>query len=136
MMEYNRNVVGGVSPNKAGTKHLGRPVFGSVKDAREKTGADASVIFVPAAFAASAIEEAIDAEIPLVVCITEGIPQHVRLILISLRLLYRHLVLSISVIDKRDNFQQMIHIKKKLLNQDKTRLLGPNCPGIIKPEEC
>ena len=103
---YGTKMVGGVTPGKGGTKHLDLPVFDTVADAVAETGAEASVIYVPPAFAADAIMEAVDAGVPLVVCITEGIP----------------------VLD-------MVTVKRKL-NGSSTRLIGPNCPGIITPEAC
>ena len=103
---YGTRMVGGVTPGKGGTKHIGLPVFDTVAEARDKTAADATVIYVPPAFAADAILEAIDAEIPLAVCITEGIP-----------VLY------------------MVKVKRALQGS-RTRLIGPNCPGILTPNEC
>ena len=103
---YGTNLVGGVTPKKGGQTHLGKPVFNTVREAIDKTEADATMIYVPAKFAASAIMEAIDSDIPLIACITEGIP----------------------VLD-------MIKVKEKLI-KSKSRLIGPNCPGIISPEEC
>ena len=105
-IKYGTNLVGGVTPKKGGQKHLGLPVFNTVKEAKDSEGANATMIYVPAKFAASAIVEAIDASIELIVCITEGIP----------------------ILD-------MIRIKQKL-NNSKSRLIGPNCPGIITPDEC
>ncbi len=103
---YGTAMVGGVTPGKGGTEHLGLPVFNSVHEAMARTGADASVIYVPPPFAADSILEAIDADMPLIVCITEGIP----------------------VLD-------MMRVKRAL-DGSKSRLIGPNCPGVITPDEC
>ncbi len=105
-IKYGTKMVGGVTPGKGGSTHLGVPVFNTVMEARETTGADASVVYVPPPFAADAILEAIDAEIPLIVAITEGIP----------------------VLD-------MVKVKRAL-SGSKSRLLGPNCPGVLTPDEC
>jgi succinyl-CoA synthetase alpha subunit len=105
-IKYGTKMVGGVTPGKGGTSHLGVPVFNTVMEAKETTQADASVIYVPPPFAADAILEAIDAEIPLIVCITEGIP----------------------VLD-------MVRVKRALTGS-KSRLIGPNCPGVLTPDEC
>ena len=104
-IKYGTKLVGGVTPKKGGQKHLGLPVFNTVMEAKNSEGANATMIYVPAKFAASAIIEAIDASIELIVCITEGIP-----------------------------IQDMLKVKKKLLHSN-SRLIGPNCPGIITPEE-
>src|ERR1700746_4012114 len=106
MIEYGTKVVGGVTPGKGGSTHLARPVFNTVADCVKKTGADVSIIFVPPAFAADAIMESAEAGISLIVCITEGIP-----------------------------VQDMVNVKNYLQGKD-TRLIGPNCPGVITAGEC
>ena len=105
-IKYGTNLVGGVTPKKGGQKHLNLPVFNTVQEARDKTSANATMIYVPPKFAAAAIIEAIDSGIELIICITEGIP----------------------VLD-------MLKVKQ-ILNKSQSRLIGPNCPGIITPEEC
>ena len=105
-IKYGTQMVGGVTPKKGGQEHLGLPVFNSVKEAKDNTDANATVIYVPPPFAAGAIIEAIDADMEIIVCITEGVP----------------------VLD-------MMQVKRKL-EKSKSRLIGPNCPGIITPEEC
>ena len=105
-IKYGTQMVGGVTPKKGGQEHLGLPVFNTVKEAKENTEANATVIYVPPPFAAGAIIEAIDAQMELIVCITEGVP----------------------VLD-------MMQVKRKLENSN-SRLIGPNCPGIITPDEC
>ena len=105
-IQYGTNLVGGVTPKKGGQKHLDRPVFNTVAEAKKETGANATMIYVPAKFAALAIIEAIESSMELIICITEGIP----------------------ILD-------MLKVKKKL-NNSKSRLIGPNCPGIITPDEC
>ena len=107
MLDYGTKVVGGVTPGKGGTQHLGLPVFNTVQDAVQETGADASVIYVPPPFAADAILEAADAGIRVIVCITEGIP----------------------VLD-------MLRVKNALKGYEDVVLIGPNCPGIITPGQC
>tara|TARA_B100002052_G_scaffold128673_1_gene118137 strand:- start:3786 stop:4661 length:876 start_codon:yes stop_codon:yes gene_type:complete len=105
-IKYGTNLVGGVTPKKGGQTHLNKPVFNTVKEAKDNLGANATMIYVPAKFASAAIIEAIDASIDLIVCITEGIP----------------------ILD-------MLKVKQKLQNSN-SRLIGPNCPGIITPDEC
>ncbi len=105
-IKYGTKMVGGVTPAKGGTQHLGLPVFNSVHEAVERTGANASVIYVPPPFAADSIMEAVDAEIPLIICITEGIP-----------------------------INDMIKVKQYMKGK-KSRLVGPNCPGVITPDQC
>lgn len=106
-IQYGTNMVGGVTPKKGGTQHLGLPVFNTVSEAREATNCDATVIYVPPPFAAAAIIEAVDAGVELIVCITEGIPQ-----------------------------KDMVKVKAHMAANPGSRLIGPNCPGIIKPGEC
>ncbi len=106
-LEYGSAIVGGVTPGKGGSEHLGLPVFNTVDDAMRATGANASLIFVPAPFAADTIMEAVDAFLPLVICITEGIP-----------------------------IKDMLMVHRHLKDMPSTRLIGPNCPGVITPGQC
>src|SRR5205809_4346296 len=106
VIAYGTRMVGGVTPGKGGQTHIGLPVFNTVGQAVRETGAEASVIYVPPPFAADSILEAIDAEVPLIICITEGIP-----------------------------VADMVRVKRSL-SGSKSRLIGPNCPGVLTPDEC
>ncbi len=159
---YGTQMVGGVNPKKAGSTHIGLPVFSSVAEAKKATGATASVIYVPPPGAAAAILEAVEAELDLVVCITEGIPQHDMVsiymqtaclcichecILPAMRALVAVYTIAItptavrlhnhcSVSKDGTLAPEQVKVKKIMGEQSKTRLIGPNCPGIIKPGEC
>ena len=124
-IEYGTNVVGGVTPGKGGKTCLGLPVFNTVEEAMAETHANASIIYVPPRAAAASIDEAVQAKIPLAVCITEGI--------LSRSGKWRKSILTVSLgIPEMD----MIKVKKRLIQQGETRLIGPNCPGIIRPGHC
>ncbi|KAL5142745.1 Succinate--CoA ligase [ADP-forming] subunit alpha-1, mitochondrial [Glycine soja] len=129
-IEYGTNMVGGVTPKKGGTEHLGLPVFNTVAEAKAETKANASVIYVPPPFAAAAIMEAMEAELDLVVCITEGIPQH------DMASRFGILNSGEMYLAPLNGGKGIVRVKAALNRQSKTRLIGPNCPGIIKPGEC
>ncbi|KAF1882884.1 hypothetical protein Lal_00003065 [Lupinus albus] len=164
-IEYGTNMVGGVTPKKGGTEHLGLPVFNTVAEAKADTKANASVIYVPPPFAAAAILEALEAELDLIVCITEGIPQHdmlcsynIGMIRLGINVLESHVgwfgnvwripkeALSMRLDQmegspiaggrERPKKTIAVRVKAAINSQSKTRLIGPNCPGIIKPGEC